>query len=238
MKKIIVGLFALTMTFASMAQTSNQQGGAKQEHRRGGKGDGAGYMEKLNLTDAQKTQVKTLNDNFRQQMQDLKNQGSLTVDQQKEKRQALAKEHRDRLEAILTPEQKKQAESFKKDFKGKKGDFAGRKGDKDEKKGDFTGMRKGGKDRVKGNRADKFADVTKDLNLSADQSKIASLNANFKSNLQNLQQNSSLSKDDKKEQMKSLMQKHRSELEALLTADQKKDLKSRMKNRPNRSAVK
>jgi len=227
MKKIALGLFALTMTFASMAQTiTDQQGSAKQEHRKGGRQEGAGYLEKLNLTDAQKLQSKTINDNYRQQMQDLKNQGSLTIDQQKEKRQTLAKEHRERLQAILTPEQRKQAEVLQKDLKGQRGDFAG-------------GRRGDDKDGKRGDRSDRFADLTKDLNLSADQSsKIASLNANFKSNLQSLQQNSSLTEQDKKEQMKSLMQKHKSEVESLLTADQKKELKSRQKNRPARPAVK
>jgi hypothetical protein len=58
-------------------------------------------------------------------MQNLKNQGSLTVDQQREKRQALAREHRDKLHAILTPEQRKQAEAFKQDLKAKKAIFPG-----------------------------------------------------------------------------------------------------------------
>jgi Spy/CpxP family protein refolding chaperone len=224
MKKIVLGLFALTMTFASIAQSTDTKGNTQQEHRRGGKHDGAGYYEKLNLTDAQKSEVKLLNDSYRKQMQDLRNQGSITVDQQKEKRQALSKEHREKLNAILTPEQRQQAEAFKKDFKGKKGDFSG-----------VRGNRKDGK----GERKDRFTNLTKDLNLSADQStKMASLNADFKNNIKSLQQNTSLTKEDKKEQMKSLMQKHRTELKDLLTADQKKDLKNRMKNRATRSAVK
>jgi hypothetical protein len=56
--------------------------------------------------------------------------------------------------------------------------------------------------------------------------------------LQNVKQNASLSQEEKKEQMKKLMKQHRSEMEALLTNDQKEQLKSRQKNRPNRAAVK
>ena len=225
MKKIVLGLFALTMSFASMAQSTNENKAEHKEFRKGGMHDRAGYMEKLNLTDAQKSQVKTINDDFRQQMQNLKNQGSLTVDQQKEKRQALAEEHRNKLQAILTPEQRKQAEAFKQDFKGKKGDMT-------------DGKRGAHKSDMKVGRDDKFSNMTKDLNLTTEQStKLATLNENFKSNLQSLQQNSSLSKEDKKEQMKSLMQKHKSEMESLLTADQKKQLKNSMKNRSSRAAV-
>jgi Spy/CpxP family protein refolding chaperone len=85
---------------------------------------------------------------------------------------------------------------------------------------------------MRGGRDDRFSDMTKNLNLTPEQStKLAMLNENFKSNLQSLQQNSSLSKEEKKEQMKSLMQKHKSEMESLLTTEQKKQLKNSMKNR-------
>jgi hypothetical protein len=64
------------------------------------------------------------------------------------------------------------------------------------------------------------------------------MNATFKSNVESLRQNTSVSEKDKKEQMKKLMKQHRSDMEALLTNDQKEQLKSREKNRPNRTAVK
>jgi Spy/CpxP family protein refolding chaperone len=58
MKKIVLGLFALTMTFASIAQSKNQHRREDKEFRKGGMHEGAGYMEKLNLTDAQKSRLK------------------------------------------------------------------------------------------------------------------------------------------------------------------------------------
>ena len=228
MKKVILGLFALTMTLSTIAQSPDQQKGRRQEHRQGAKHQGDSYLEKLNLLDAQKTQIKSVNDNFRQQMQDLKNQGSLTADQQKEQRKELSRKHREQIQAILTPEQRKQAETLKQEFRGKKGDSSAT-----EKTQHKDGKRDGN------NRGGRFGDLTKELNLSPEQSaRIASINESFKSNLQSLKQNTSVSKEDKREQMKSLAQKHKSSVEAILTADQKNELKNRLKNRPNRTAVK
>ncbi|GEO11059.1 Spy/CpxP family protein refolding chaperone [Segetibacter aerophilus] len=214
MKKIILGLIAVALTFSAMAQKNgnsnkneNQRKEFKNKHFKHGEN-----LDKLNLTDAQKAQMKTINENFRQQMQDLKKQGNIAVDQQKQRREAIAKDHREKIAAILTPEQKEQFSKYAKDFK--------------------EGRKEGG-------RENKFNDITKDLNLTPDQSaKISSINSSFKTSLENIKQNASVSEDEKKEQMKKLMKQHRSDMEALLTNDQKEQLKSRQKNRPNRSAVK
>lgn len=213
MKKIALGMMAVALTFSAMAQTNGKGSDEKDREQKEFKHDrfkGGENFDKLNLTDAQKAQIKTINESFRQQMKDLHKQGNITVDEQKQKREALVKEHREKIAAILTPEQKQQAETFRKDFKG-------------------------GRDKREG----RFEDMTKDLNLTPEQSaKMASINSTFKTNLQNLRQNTSLSQDQKREQMKSLMKQHRSDMETLLTNDQKEQMKSRLKNRPNRTTVK
>ena len=213
MKKIIIGMMAVAISFSAMAQKNDKaQKHNRQKNEKHGKFKGGENFDKLNLTDAQKAQMKTINESFRQQMQDLHKQGNITVDQQKQKREALTKEHRDKIAAILTPEQRAQVADNAKDFKGGKRDGA---------------------------RGDKFGDLTKDLNLTPEQkAKAASINSTFKTSLENIKQNTSLSQDQKREQMKSLMKQHRSDMEALLTNDQKEQLKSRQKNRPNRTTVK
>ena len=71
-----------------MAQTEDKTKAEQKSERKEANHDrfkrGENY-EKLNLTDAQKTQVKTINDDFRKQMQDLHKQGNITVDEQKQK---------------------------------------------------------------------------------------------------------------------------------------------------------
>jgi len=213
MKKIILGLMAVSLSLSVMAQTTDNASG---KDKTGGKefkqrhGEGKDNLEKLNLTEAQKQQIKTINESFRQQVKDLQSQGSITVDEQKQKRQALMKEHREKIEAVLTPEQKKQAESMAMDYRG---------------------GRNGG--------ADRFENLTKDLNLSPEQSaKMSAINSTFKTNLDKIRQNASLTADEKRDQMKNLMKQHRSDMEALLTSDQKEQLRNRNKNRSKNDVVK
>jgi Spy/CpxP family protein refolding chaperone len=214
MKKIIIGMMALALTFSAMAQKNdkaNKNNDQQKEFKKKGS-DGDKNVRQLNLTDAQKAQMKTINNNFRQQMQDLKKQGNITVDEQKQKREALAKEHKDKIAAILTPEQRNQAAAYAKERKGNKKEGSGN---------------------------DRFEEMTKDLHLNADQTaKMTSINSSFKANMQSIRQNSALQQDEKRDQMKKLMKQHRSDMEALLTNDQKVQFKSIQKNRSNRSAVK
>ncbi|MDQ6813323.1 MAG: Spy/CpxP family protein refolding chaperone [Bacteroidota bacterium] len=231
MKKIVLGMMALALTFSAMSQTNNNSNqGRKDGDERSFRG--GGNLDKLNLTDAQKAQMKTINESFRQQMQDLRKQGNITVDEQKQKREALMKEHREKLAAILTPEQRKQAVSIREERKEDR--MAERKDDKAEDK-----MQDRNEDRIDGARGDRFEGVSKDLNLTPEQSsKMASINSAFRTSLQSIRQNGTLTKEQKRDQMKSLMKQHQSDMESLLTDDQKQQLKSRQKNRLNRTVVK
>ncbi len=206
MKKIALAITALVIGFTSMAQTADSSGRHKEFHKME-RHAGAQYLEKLNLTDDQKAQIKTLNDGFRQQMQDLKSNTGMSADDQKEKRKALMKEHKEKVEAILTPEQRKQAQDMRKEFA-------------DGNKGEMRNQR--------------FEEMTKNLNLTPEQSaKMKDLNASLRNNIQNIHQNTALSQEEKKEQMKSLMKKHKADMEALLTNEQKEQLKNNLKNRHN-----
>jgi hypothetical protein len=67
---------------------------------------------------------------------------------------------------------------------------------------------------------------------------MAALNKSFRNDMKSIKENSALSQDEKKEQMKNLKQKHKSDMESLLSSGQKKQLKSQHKNRASRNAVK
>ena len=128
MKKIITGLFAIAaFTFSAVAQDKTTDGQGKWNKERQGmhKGrDGRGMeaMQKLNLTDAQKQQMKSINEEFRTKMQSLQQNDNILVKDQKEQRKALMQERMNRISAILTPEQKTQFEQMRKEH-GPKGDF-------------------------------------------------------------------------------------------------------------------
>lgn len=226
MKKIFLSLLALSLTFGSFAQSQNKgerkEKKDKKEWRQKGNHD---HQEKLNLTEAQKSKMKTLNESFRDKMQNLKDDKSLSDDAQKQKRMELMKEHRSQVQSILTPEQKKQWEASRKDFGTRKG------------KGERTGD-----DHKMGKRSDggeRFEKMEKDLNLSTDQStRLKTANESFKKSVQSIRSNDALSSDQKKDQMKNLQMKHQDDINSILTAEQKAKFKSEFKGRKGRGSDK
>lgn len=207
MKKIFLGLMALTLTVSAMAQKhkNHENKSDKKEWKKEGK-DFKGNLNNLNLTSEQKAQMKLIQENFRQQMKEVNKNG--TVEQQKARRHELTKDRQQKIMAILTPEQRKQAQELRKDYNGDKRD----------------GNKNGGR----------FTNITKDLNLSTEQSlKVETINSTYRTNLENLKNNTVLTQEQKKEQMKDLMKQHRSDVGSLLTIEQKNQLKNRRKSQPN-----
>lgn len=213
MKKILTSVLALVIALSSMAQANKIKD--KKEFKGEFRKDG---IEKLNLTDAQKTQLKSINEDFKQRMQDLKKSDNITVKEQHEKREALVAEHQQKVNAILTPDQQSKLAASKQDFKQK------------------GGFHKGGA------REGRFEQLSKDLNLTPEQTtKVQDLNQGLRTKMQDIRNNSSLTQEQKKEQVKDLMKKHREDIQSLLTQEQKQQLKSRLKNhqQPNgKTAVK
>lgn len=143
MRNITLAIMALVIGFSAMAQTGDSTSQKENEFRNRPGHLGNQNLEKLNLTEDQKARLKTLNESFRQQMQDVTKNTNVSGDELKEKRQALIKEHREKVDVILTPEQRKQAEDMKQEFSR-------------ENKGEMRGER--------------FEEMTKDLNLTPEQS--------------------------------------------------------------------
>ena len=212
MKKILLALIAVTITFSSIAQTKKlKEKNRTTQKNKEFKGDA---LEKLDLTKDQKNQLKVINQDFKQQMESLKTSNTTAKDG-KEKREALVKDHEQKVDAILTPEQRIKAAEFRSLSKGKSSHKKGKHGEA------------------------RFEKVTKDLDLTADQqTKIKALNETLRSDAQNIEKNNSLTEDQKKEQLKSVRKKHKQELSSLLTNEQKAKSKIRMKDQPTRKAVK
>lgn len=116
MKKLVVAIAVLlTMTIGAQAQDSlrHKQHGFK-KHPRGE------FYKQLNLTDAQKQQVKKLNGDFRTKMEDLQKNDQMTVKEMKEKKMALMNERRSAFEQVLTSEQKTKFDELRKQAKEKR----------------------------------------------------------------------------------------------------------------------
>ena len=212
MKKIILGLTALTLTLSAMAQEEAKEkkswgGGERKEMRGGDHGKMQEMMEKLNLSEDQKAKMKAINDEFKNEMDALKSQ-KFSEDVMKEKRMAIMKSRKEKIAAILTPEQKKQWEDMKPG-----------KGNKDHERGD-----------KRESREEKFEAMAKELNLTADQSaKFKVLQSSLRTKIKDIRSSTSLSEEQKKSEMKEVYKNHKKSVEEILTPEQRKQMKDKFK---------
>jgi Spy/CpxP family protein refolding chaperone len=187
MKNLFLSLIAITtITFSAKAQENNSgktenPTEQKKEYGKHKRFDHQEMAEKLKLTDEQKQQMKSINSDFKNRMQELKNQ-NLTAEELKEKRQALAKERMEKVQALLTSEQKTQMQQFKKEGKHERGMASGKRMEK----------------------------MKSTLNLTDEQlAKMKAEKEVFKSKEEAIKNNESLTADQKNEQLKLLRDEKR-----------------------------
>jgi Spy/CpxP family protein refolding chaperone len=163
-------------------------------------------MQNLNLTDDQKTQLKSMREEMKQQHSAIQNDASLTADQKKEKMKSLRQSQMQKMNAILTPDQQAKMKAFR------------------EQRGKNQGMQKGHK-------------MMKDqLGLTTDQkNQMRALHESMQQQRNAIQNDASLSADQKKEKMKELHKAQMGKVNAILTPDQQAKMKAfrqqRMQNR-------
>jgi Spy/CpxP family protein refolding chaperone len=210
MKKVIISALAIVLTYGSvMAQEKTQ------EHKKHHKEQYGKMAEKLNLSQQQKDQMKTLNDEFRKQMEELKKNDNITVKEQRTRREELAKNHRERIQSILTQEQKDQFEKMKKEHH-------------DGAKGKTAKTKRSGKNYGEG----RMEKMNERLNLSTEQSeKLKTLHSGMSEKIKNIRSNESLTQEQKKEQVKELMKKQKEEMKSILTEEQLKKMDEMKSNR-------
>lgn len=207
MKKLMV-IASMLFIFAGVSQAQElkpSKGNKHAMHRKHNmhhKGWG-----KLNLTENQKQQTKTLNESYKQQITDLRSNKTISETEAKQRINAIRKEHKEKMMNILTAEQKNQLEQIRKEHKEK--EIA--------------------------KRAEHFKQMQTKLGLNADQvSRLKTQQTEFKSKMQAVKNNNSLTQDQKKEQFKTLAQEHKQQRETILTAEQKTKMEEWKKNRQSR----
>lgn len=221
MKRIFTSAFVILFAIgAANAQTttpSKQHEGHRKEQRMGG-------YDNLNLTADQKAKMKTLHADLKKQMEDLKNQ-KLTDAERKTQMQQLHQQQQQRMEAILTADQKAQLEKNKAEWKAK-----GKEDKKDFKRGGDSTYRAGKNWKDRGDR--KGADLQKELNLTTDQqAKVTQIRASYKTKFEALRNDNTLSQDQKRTKMHELMQQQQTEIKSVLTKEQVAKMQSLRKNR-------
>lgn len=148
--------------------------------------------------------MKEVREDYRKDIAELNKNENITVKEMRDRRAALAKEHKTAIDGILTQEQKnKIQEQRKKSMEQRK--------------------------EMQAKRAEK---MKKDLALSNDQSaKFKTINESYKSKLESLRSNESLDRAAKKEQFDALKQQRKEELKNVLTQEQIKKLDEMKKDR-------
>jgi Spy/CpxP family protein refolding chaperone len=89
------------------------------QHQKGAqaKGPRTGMKEALNLTEAQQTKIKVLNQDFKTKRESLRKDASLTEAQKKEQMKAIAQQHRTEVKSMLTAEQQQKLETMRKEHR-------------------------------------------------------------------------------------------------------------------------
>ena len=192
MKKLLSG-FAITLL--SVISVQAQQSSDSSNHFRGHVVHHHRFdmARQLNFTDAQKQQMKSINEDFRDKMKVLDKNEDITVREWKQKRADLFKEHKTSIQNLLTPEQKIKMKEMRQ-------------------------MASAAMHQMSEKRLER---MKTNLNLSDEQlSKIKSISQDFKSQLKTIHENNSLNSSDKKAQVMALFKQHKEDFKAVLTPEQ------------------
>jgi hypothetical protein len=155
-------------------------------------------LQKLNLSQEQKDRFRSANDEFRNEMQDLKKQDDITVKEWKSRMQKLRADHKEKIRGLLTNDQKEQLEK----------------------------MKTGRKERSEAMSQKRMERMKQRLALTDAQSdKLNELRTDMSAKLKTLKENNSLTRDQKRDQVKELMRQRKEKMSSILTTDQLKKLK-------------
>jgi Spy/CpxP family protein refolding chaperone len=214
MKKLIIGALSLTLFIgAANAQDNTKPHGDRGTHQ--------GAFQKLNLTEAQKTQFKAIHEQERAEMKALRESKQGT--EWKTQMQQVHQKYQPQYEALLTPEQRTQFSQMQ--AQRGNGQWQGR-GHKD---GDFQ---QGGQGKQGG--FGRRGEMAKDLNLSdAQKTQMQQLMTQMRPKMESIRSNTSLSEDQKRAQMQELRKGQMEQMKSILTPEQQQKMQSMRKDRRN-----
>ena len=215
----VLGATAFTSSTRSIAAPnadgSNGIGTPKREWKgRGHGGFGAQKLAtKLNLTDAQKSQIQSISTRARTDAQAVKSDTNLSVEQKRAQMKTIRTNAREAINAVLIPAQREQLQQVRKEGRGKRG---AKRGENDVKFSQKLG-----------------------LSLSQ-QTQIKSIRQRAQTDIQAVRSNTTLSKNDKRTQLNTIHDNVQNAISAVLTPaqrDQREAMKAERKaNRGERKA--
>lgn len=167
-------------------------------------------FHRLNLSEDQKAKFKSMNEDFRKQMDELKKNDNITVKEWRSKMENLRKDHRDKMSSLLTEDQKAQINKSRQERINRKGERS-----------------KAGIDRMKTR-----------LNLTDDQAaRLKQSRSDMAEKFKAIRENQSLTDVQKKEQVQELKKKQQENLKTILTEEQLKRLHEKQVRRPAKLPV-
>lgn len=204
MKKVLASIAAIALfSFAAHAQENRH---LKPKHQHGHHGM---LPKELNLSEAQRKQAKGIHEEFRKKMQDLNKQESLTVKEFRDRKFALRKEQKAKMDGILTPEQKNKMAQLKVDQKKERDEHFAKHMDR----------------------------MKTDLNLSEAQVKqLTAQRAGVEAKMKAIKDNEALSREERKEKMMALKTEAQEQRKKIFTADQLKKLEEMKQRKMERNA--
>ena len=215
MKKIMLSVFvaAIVVTTSQAQDIKDREPG---KHQMMGKHHRGEEFKNLNLTEDQKARLKALQEENRKQMAELKSIDNITVKESRSKMEAQRKEHRAKVQNILTNEQKAQLEKTRQER---------------------TAMsQERSKARPDSYRVEK---MKTDLGLSDEQyGKLKSNREAMAGKMKALRDDKSLNDENKKEQVKELRNKQKEDMKSILTEEQLKKFEEQKHQRSSHKKVK
>jgi hypothetical protein len=204
MKKIMLTALAFTLAVFS----ANAQVERKMKHQKQQRHDA---MKQLNLSEDQKKQAGAIKQDYKAKMQELNKNENITVKESRDRKEALRKEQKTRMQGLLTSEQKTRLEQLKTDKKARKEAHFAKRMDK----------------------------MKAHLQLTDDQ--VATLKAGrerMKSRLKSIKENQGLDRVQRKEQMMALKNERKTQMESILTTEQREKMKDMRKKRSGKHQAK
>ena len=199
MKKIILAcwLSACLATAASAQQLHDSSMATNGHFHRYGRQHSRDLSRQLDLTQTQRAQLKSLNQDYHQGLRELDRNENITVREMRDRKAALRKEHRNAFQQLLTPDQKTRMQEFSSKRQLQSQAMASRK-------------------------MDKMKTV---LSLTDEQTtKIKDLNQEFRAGMMKLREDQSMGRTEKKDQMHSLSEQHKEQISRMLTPEQQNKL--------------
>ena len=211
MKKVLAFTVALALAGFSL---SAQQTRTVKPHQKAGKMHHEHNKEMakdMDLSDAQKAQLKTNKAAAKVKMDALEKQDNLTVKEMRERKAALQQEQKAKMEALLTAEQKAKIATVKNDMVAKRKNIDGNRGEAMQEK----------------------------LGITNEQAaKLKAHNEATHDNIQAIQESQNLTMNQKKIQIKAVKDASKAERKNILTAEQIQRMEEMRKEGKNRKGNK